>query len=56
MLVNVIDVAEQKKLQEHIHHALKMEASGKLAWRIACDLNNTLSVILCCGFLIVEQL
>ncbi len=40
------DITEQKKLEQHLLHAHKMEAIGTLAGGIAHDFNNLLTVVL----------
>jgi PAS domain S-box-containing protein len=56
LLVNIIDVTEQKHLQEQFYQAQKMEAVGRLAGGIAHDFNNVISAILCYSSLIMELL
>jgi PAS domain S-box-containing protein len=41
-----VDISQRKRMEEALHHALKMESIGTLAGGIAHDFNNILGIIL----------
>lgn len=50
------DITEQKKLEERLLHAQKMEAVGNLASGVAHDLNNVLVGLVTCPDLLLMEL
>jgi PAS domain S-box-containing protein len=46
LMASVIDITEQRKLEDQLRHAQKMDAVGTLAGGVAHDFNNILSAII----------
>jgi two-component system, cell cycle sensor histidine kinase and response regulator CckA len=55
VIETITDVTENKRLEEQLRHAQKMEAIGALAGGVAHDFNNMLSVIIGYTELALEQ-
>ena len=55
LVVNLTDVTEQRKLEDQLQQALKMESVGRLAGGVAHDLNNMLVAILGYGELLLDD-
>jgi C4-dicarboxylate-specific signal transduction histidine kinase len=53
---SIIDVTEQRRLEEHMREGRKMDALGRMAAGIAHDFNNVLTVVNSSALMILEAL